>query len=85
MNEHDCMLTTIDNPYDPFDQFDEWLMFDKEKGYDTCEKIGRLVNLKENMTQKEIDAETDRAIDKIIEFDFLDIYKKVTRSTATAH
>ena len=31
--EKECMLTTIDNPFDPFEQFDEWLMFDKQKGY----------------------------------------------------
>ena len=81
-NNYDCMLTTRDNPYDPFDQFDEWLMFDKEKGYNTCEKIARLVNIKENMTQKEIDDETDRAINRIIALDFFDIYKKVTRPKA---
>lgn len=27
----DCALTTIDNPFDPFKQFDEWFMFDEEK------------------------------------------------------
>ena len=28
-----CMLTTIDNPFDPFEQFTSWMLFDKEKGY----------------------------------------------------
>jgi len=28
-----CMLTTFDNPYNPFDEFTSWFMFDEEKGY----------------------------------------------------
>ena len=27
-----AMLTTSDNPYDPFTQFDEWYAFDERKG-----------------------------------------------------
>ena len=73
----DYMLTTVDNPYNPFDQFTSWLMFDKEKGYDSCEYLARVVNLTEDMTQKEIDEEEHRAIDQIIANDFLGIYKRV--------
>lgn len=73
----DYMLTTVDNPYNPFNQFTSWLMFDKEKGYDSCEYLARVVNLTEDMTQKEIDEEEHRAIDQIIANDFLGIYKRV--------
>ena len=73
----DCMLTTFDNPYNPFDDFTLWLMYDKEQGYDTCERLARIAKLTDDMSQDEIDAETDRAIDEIIFYDFLNIYKKV--------
>ena len=36
------MLTTIDNPYSPFTQFDEWLEFDTLKGYNTCGYLARV-------------------------------------------
>ena len=72
------MLTTIDNPYNPFEQFDLWLLFDKEKGYNTCEYLARIVNLTNDMSEKEIDVATDRAIDDIIVNDPFGIYKKVT-------
>ena len=29
------MLTTIDNPFDPIEQFTSWFMFDNEKGYNS--------------------------------------------------
>ena len=73
----DCMLTTFDNPYNPFDDFTLWLMYDKEQGYDTCERLARIAKLTDDMSQDEIDAETDRAMDEIIFYDFLNIYKKV--------
>ena len=73
------MLTTIDNPFDPFEQFTSWLMFDKEKGYDSCERLARLANITSEMTQIEIDEEQERAIDRLIELDILNIYKKVTK------
>lgn len=70
------MLTTFDNPFNPFTNFDEWLLFDKEKGYQTCEKIARIAKFSDDMTQKEIDDETNRAIDEIIKYDFMHIYKR---------
>ena len=72
-------ITTFDNPYDPFDQFTLWFLFDVEKGYNTCSYLGRIVKLSEDMTQKEEDEEVERAIDQIIENDFLNIYKKVSK------
>ena len=75
---NEVMLTTIDNPYNPFEQFDLWLLFDKEKGYNTCEYLARIINLTNDMSEKEIEVATDRAIDDIIVNDPFGIYKKVT-------
>ena len=73
------MLTTKDNPFDPFENFKEWFWFDKEKGYDSSERVDRIANYTDEMTDIEINQETERAIDEIILYDFLDIYKKVSR------
>ena len=79
----ECMLTTIDNPFDPFEQFTSWLMFDIEKGYNSCSYLARIVNLSDDMTQKEMDEEIDRAIDEIITLNPLGIYIKAIRQTDT--
>ena len=74
---NDSMLTTVDNPFDPFEQFTSWFMFDVEKGYYSCNKLARIVQLSDDMTQKEIDEEIERAIDEIIKYDDADLYIKV--------
>ena len=74
-----CMLTTIDNPFDPFEQFTSWMLFDKEKGYDSSERLMRIANISDDMTQKEVDDEIERAIDEIIKYDFMNIYVKVKK------
>lgn len=74
------MLTTFDNPYNPFDDFTSWFMFDIEKGYNTCSYLGRIVNLSDDLCQKEVDEEIERAIDEIIFYDFRNIYKKVYKN-----
>ena len=70
-------LTTIDNPFNPFDDFTSWLMFDIEKGYNTNGKLARLVELKDEMTEQEQNDEIERAIDRIISIDPTDLFKKV--------
>ena len=74
------MLTTFDNPYNPFDDFTSWFMFDIEKGYNTCSYLGRIVNISDDLCQKEVDEEVERAIDEIIFYDFRNIYKKVYKN-----
>lgn len=73
-------LTTFDNPFNPFDDFDQWYSFDKEKGYDSSEKVMRLAKLTDEMTDIEENLEIERAIDRIIALDFLNIYKKVSQT-----
>ena len=76
----ETMLTTFDNPYDPFDDFTSWWMFDTEMGYNTCGLIARISRYSEELSVSEDKLETERAIDAIVDNDFLNIYKKLTRT-----
>lgn len=78
---NDCMLTTIDNPYNPFNEFALWLLYDKEKGYNTCEYLARIVQLSDDLSDKEREEAMDRAMDEVIRYDPLNIYKKVTEDS----
>ena len=72
-------ITTIDNPYDPIDDFDHWYQFDNDKGYYTSSSLARLTNNKGSLTQEEIEKDTEKAIDRLIELDPLCIYKKIVK------
>lgn len=82
MGNNRYALTTNDNPYDPFEQFTQWMMFDEERGYHTCAYLGRIARTSDSFTEEENNQEIERAIDEIIKYDFMNIYKKVKRTTA---
>ena len=75
----DCAITTVDNPYDPFEQFAQWDLFDKEKGYCSNQRAVRLANFTDDMSEVETAQEYERAIDLLISLDFTNTYKKVRR------
>lgn len=77
--EIDFRLTTFDNPFDPFEDFTSWFMYDSEKGYNTCGYLDRIAKVTDDMSQKEVNEEIERAIDEIILYNPLNMYKKVQR------
>lgn len=71
------MLTTIDNPFNPFEDFNQWFLYDIEKGYNSCAYLARIARTSDSLTEEENLEEIERAIDEIIRLDFLGIYTKV--------
>lgn len=78
----DYMLTTIDNPFNPFTQFDDWHAYDVQKGYYSCELLARIAKTYEGQSDKDEDLEIKEAIDRIVELNPLGIYTKFFRLSA---
>ena len=59
-----CALTTFDNPFDPFERFSDWFLFDVGKGYNTCSYLARIAKTSEQFSdeenEQEIEPETSR-------------------------
>ena len=75
----DVFITTHDNPYDYFKQFDQWLDYDRQKGYFTLEYVGRLAKLAPDLSEEEERIEMENTFDKMIEWTG-SFYKKVYSS-----
>lgn len=76
----ECMLTTVDNPYNPFEDFNKWFMYDIDNGYQSCSYLARIAKTSDAMTDEELFTELHRAVDEIIKYDPFDIYTKVVRA-----
>ena len=71
------MLTTTDNPFDPVTQYDEWKAFDEGQGYYTEAYLARVTNTSDEISEADQDLALESAIDEIVDFDILGIYKKI--------
>lgn len=74
---NECMLSTKDNPYNPFENFDEWYRYDMDQGWDSSGRLARIAKLSDDMSDEETDSEIERAIDEIVKHDFLNVFIKV--------
>jgi hypothetical protein len=75
----DSMLTTTDNPFDPFTQWDDWVAFDEGQGYYTCAFLDRVTVTSEELSDEDQDQAIEDAIDEIVRENVLGLYRKVTR------
>ena len=73
------MLTTVDNPYDPFTDWDNWFAFDEQSGYHTCGLLGRMALTSVYLTEEENLIEINHAIKTILDL-FPGLYRTVKRS-----
>ncbi len=77
--QSEVFITTIDNPYNYFTQFKEWLDYDRLMGYFTLEYLARITKLADDLSDEEEQLEIESAIDKIIEWNGK-FYKKVYKN-----
>lgn len=77
---HEVMLTTLDNPFDPFNQFDLWFAFDESKGYNSCSYLARIAKTSDDLSEADNAVAIEKAIDEIVQLNISGVAKKVTRT-----
>ena len=73
------MLTTVDNPYNPFNNFDDWYRFDKDNHHDSCERLAEILPDLDDANEVEAIKMTESAINYIVENDLLGEFTKVQK------
>lgn len=71
------MLTTIDNPFDPFTQYDEWYQMDVRLGHNTSSFLARIIRTSDDLSEADQDAALEQAIDEIVKENVSGLYRKV--------
>jgi hypothetical protein len=66
MTVDDYMLTTIDNPYNPFDEFAKWNNYDQSHGYHSSALLGRVIQTSDDLSDADQSMAIKFAIDEIV-------------------
>lgn len=75
------MLTTVDNPFDPFTRFDEWLEYDRRMGYNTPSFLDRVANVSNELSEPDQALAIQQAIDDIVQENVSGMWRKVSRNS----
>lgn len=62
----DVLLTTVDNPYDPFTDWDQWYFFDIMAGYNTCNRLASITSVSDNLSDEENQLFLEDAMNQLI-------------------
>lgn len=72
----ECILTTVDNPYNPFTEWNQWLKFDEDNGYETNSLLASFAKTSTALSDADNEKLIDDAMNTIIKL-FPGVYKKV--------
>ena len=73
------MLTTVDNPFSPFDQYPQWFAFDYAHGYQTVSLLARIAKVSEELSEADQQEAIDMAIDEIVRENVTGMFRRVTK------
>ncbi len=75
----EVMLTTIDNPFDPFEDEKNWFEFDLLNGYNCAGYLARIANTSDELPEEYNKQLIEEAIDEIVKENVSGVYRKVVR------
>lgn len=75
----DVMLTTIDNPFNPFTNYDEWLTYDLQMNYNTNSLLDRVANVSDELSDEDYDEIVYEAMKEICKYNLSGVHRLITK------
>jgi hypothetical protein len=76
------MLTTVDNPFDPFNEFESWYAYDMQAGYNTTGLLARIARTSDELSEPDNSLAIEQAIDEIVRINASGVHRKVSRNSS---
>lgn len=73
------MLTTFDNPFSPFDEFDAWRVYDESHQYNTLSLLARIAVVSPDVSEADEALAIEDAIDEIVRENVTGMFRKVSK------
>jgi hypothetical protein len=73
------MLSTIDNPHSPFDDYPAWYSWDVMSGYYSTSFLSRIAQVSDHLSDADYDLAIEQAIDEIISENVSGVFIKVEK------
>lgn len=80
----DYMITTLDNPWNPFTHYHEWLAHDTKNGYNTDQWIAFLTKTSNDLPRDERLEQIDAGVSRLLELDPFGLHVKVYEYEASS-
>lgn len=81
-NNEESMLTTIDNPWSPFSNYEEWYTWDHQAGYNTPSLLARIAKTSNDLSDPDFELAIEQAIDEIVTINASGVHKKAVKPAA---
>lgn len=85
VDDDQTMLTTIDNPWNPFTNYSEWYAWDHDHGYDTTGYLARIAKVSNDLSDADYEQAITQAIDEIVQLNVNGLYTKAVQPVDTTN
>lgn len=76
------MLTTVDNPWSPFTNYDEWYEWDANAGYATPGLLARIANITLELSENDLQFQISEAMKEIVRVNASGMHRLVAPPTS---
>lgn len=82
VDDDEQMLTTVDNPWNPFTNYDEWYAYDHSAGYDTPSLLARIANVSLDVSDPDFELSIDQAMQEVATENVSGMHRLVSKPMA---